>query len=158
MKSIQSYFQDTSLLNIFKKTYIQESLRIPSLVLEESFRVSWESVFCESLKSLSWVRSKAWHLDLVFTNTEKTFKIPVFWGSMMYLVRFGFVIMPLGRIWENLICIKSFFTYLVKIVFGTSTSLVFVAIQKGLFGLKLIGTTHFSAFCSYYRHLHSLET
>ena len=97
-------------------------------------------------------------MDLVFTNTEKTFKIPVFWGSMMYLVRFGFVIMPLGRIWENLICIKSFFTYLVKIVFGTSTSLVFVAIQKVLFGLKLIGTMHFSAFCSLYRLLHTLET
>ena len=37
-------------------------------------------------------------------------------------------------------------------------SLVFVAIQNVLFSLKLIGTTHFSAFCSYFRLLHTLET
>ena len=67
----------------------------------------------------------------------------------MYLVRFRFVIMALEKIWKN--------TYLVKFVFGTSISLVFVAIQKVLFGLKLIGTTHFSAFCSYFRLLHTLE-
>lgn len=95
---------------------------------------------------------------MVFANTEKTFKIPVFGGSLMYLVRFGFVILALGKIWKNLICIKSIFTYLVKFVFGTSISLVFVAIQKVLFGLKLIETTHFSAFCSYFRLLHTLET
>ena len=95
---------------------------------------------------------------MVFANTEKTFKIPVFGGFKMYLVRFGFVIMELGKIWENLICIKSIFTYLVKFVFGTSISLVFVAIQKVLFGLKMLGTTHFSAFCSYFSLLHTLET
>ena len=87
---------------------------------------------------------------MVFANTVKIFKIPVFGGSKMYLVKFGLVKMILEKIWKNLICIKSFFIYLVKFVFVISFAFVFVAIQRILFGLKLKRIRHFSAYYSYF--------
>ena len=67
----------------------------------------------------------------------KTFKIPVFGISMMHLVRSGFVILAFGKFGKIWLVLSHFLdTYLVKFVFGTSISLVFVAIQKVLFSLN----------------------
>ena len=66
----------------------------------------------------------------MIANTEKTSKIPVFGGSRVYLVIFGFVIMAFRSNLEKFdLYIYIFLKDLVKFVFGAFIILVFEAIE-----------------------------